>query len=368
MSKNTKKIAIAMSGGVDSSVVAALLKEQGYNVFGVFFHLWNDDYIAQSPASVQQKAKACCSLEAQTDARRVAQQIGIPFYTLNLKDHFTQEVVKTTIEQYQQGITPNPCVRCNSFVKFGEALEQVKKLGATHMATGHYAQIVTDAQGVCHLHTSPDDKKDQTYFLHRLTQDQLRHVLFPVGHLTKNAVRALAEKFQLPTAKKIESQDLCFVAGGKLTDFVQERSVDTPGDIIDFKTNKVLGQHGGVLGFTIGQRQGLGLPGGPWYVYRVDVKKNQLLVTTDESLLGEKVMRVKEVNWITGEPALPLTVDCRIRYRSQSAPATVTRTGDDVIVTFETPQRAVTPGQAAVFYLNEECLGGGVIDVSDKIH
>jgi tRNA-uridine 2-sulfurtransferase len=368
-----KRVLIAMSGGVDSSVAAALLKAQGYEVIGVFFHFWTD-----KSCSAKFKENVCCSFEAYNDARRVAAKLGIKLYTFNLSDPFKNLIVDDFIGKYGKGKTPNPCVRCNRFIKFGEALKRAKALDADYLATGHYARLKREAPSTKHqipnkdqapnfkfqtkLLKSKDLHKDQTYFLHQLTQNQLKHVLFPVGHLTKPEVRALAEKFELPTAQKRESQEVCFVPAGGLKDFFSRHLKMKPGDIRDLVAKKKLGEHQGLPLYTIGQRKGIGLAGGPWYVAKLDVKKNVLWVTTEEGRIMNDELRIKDVNWIAGkEPKLPLKIKCRIRYGAIEAAAVVYKKNKQLFLKFTKPQKAITPGQYAVFYRGQECLGGGEI-------
>lgn len=351
-------IAVGMSGGVDSSVTAAILKDQGYNVFGVFFHMWDDEERRTGKAH----KRACCSLESQTDARSVAKQLGIKLYTFNLKEEFKAAVVGDFIETYQSGETPNPCVRCNEYLKFGAALEKINELGADYFATGHYARIKKDDNGIFHLYESKDKLKDQTYFMHRLSQEQLSHVMFPLAGLEKKEVRVLAAKYGLPTAKKVESAGLCFIASGNVSAFIQKNILSSRGEIRDVATKDVLGLHDGLEKYTIGQRKGMKLPGGPWFVYKKDGMNNVLWVTRDEEILGESSCVVENIHWISGsEPVLPLEVDCRIRYHSDAVAATIIKEKNKYIVTFKEPQRAVTPGQSAVFYKDTECLGGAII-------
>lgn len=359
-SKKSITIAVAMSGGVDSSVAAALLKKQGYNVIGVFFRFWEK-------SSLKFKENIAYSLEAYDDARRVANRLGIKFYTLNLISAFKDLIIDNFIDQYSKGKTPNPCVRCNRFIKFGEVLKRVKALGADYLATGHYARLkkvyISSRLYYFSLLKSKDFYKDQTYFLHQLTQNQLKKILFPVGHLTKLAVRKLAEEFDLPMEQKKESQEVCFVPKGGLKDFFSLHLKMKSGDICDLITKKKLGQHQGLPLYTIGQRKGIGLAGGPWYVVNLDVKKNILWVTTDENLIMNSECRIKNVNWIAGvEPELPLKIKCRIRYGAKEASALVYKKNKRLFVKFSKPQRAITPGQYAVFYRGVECLGGGEIE------
>jgi tRNA-specific 2-thiouridylase len=346
-----------MSGGVDSSAAAAILKEQGFDVFGVFFHFWAE----KTPDQIRENV--CCSLAAEEDARRVAAKLGIKFYTLNLETDFKKLVVDEFINEYSLGRTPNPCVVCNRQIKFGAALEKVRVLGADYLATGHFARVEVDERGVAHLFKGRDEKKDQSYFLHQLTQEQLRQVLFPVGQLTKNEVRAIAKKFDLPTAGKRESQEVCFIPDGHLDKFLKKYIPMNRGSIFDFAAKKKIGEHDGLFHYTLGQRRGLGMSGGPWYVLKIDAEQNILWVARDLELLKSRVFKVEKVNWLAGAaPVKPFEADCRVRYATAEARATITPIGKTACkVEFAENQLAITPGQSAVFWDGDECLGGGVI-------
>ena len=377
MKKDVKKIrvAVGMSGGVDSSVAAALLKEQGYDVIGVFLHFWKENVQGAVRDNI------CCSLESQEDARRGCGKLKIPFYTMNVAAPFKKEIVNDFLNEYKGGRTPNPCVRCNRFIKFGEFLKRAKVLGAEFVATGHYARVEgqrakvkgqkqgqkTKGEGQRFIRymlmKGVDKVKDQSYFLHGLTQEQLAHVLFPVGDLTKQEVRKLAAKYGLPTASKRESQEICFIPSGDLAEFLKRHMNFVGGEIRDVETNKVLGKHNGLSLYTIGQRKGIGLAGGPWYAVRLDKAKRVLWVSTKEENILSSTCVVKNTNWIMGvEPEFPLTAECRIRYGAENVSCVITKGHEEgLAVKFSKPQRAVTPGQYCVFYKDEECLGGGVI-------
>jgi len=358
-----------MSGGVDSSVAAALLKKQGYDVVGIFLHFWKETVDGGVRDNI------CCSLESQADARRVCEKLKIPFYTMNVAVPFKKEVVENFVCEYEGGRTPNPCVRCNRFIKFGEFIKRARALGAEFVATGHYAKIrITGCRGAksCaslpagkayHLLKGGDKQKDQSYFLHQLTQEQLAHVLFPVGDLTKAKVRKLATNFGLSTARKRESQEICFIPSGDTAEFLRRHVKFTDGEIRDVETNKVVGKHNGLPLYTIGQRKGIGLAGGPWYVVRLDKAKNTLWVTTKEENILSAGCVIRNVNWVAGvDPEFPLKAKCRIRYGAENVPCVVEQNEvGDLIVKFSKPQRAVTPGQYCVFYNKDECLGGGEI-------
>jgi len=353
-SRNTIRVAIGMSGGVDSSVSAALLKQQGYDVVGVFMHFW------QEKRESKIRENVCCSLGAQEDARRVCQKLGIPFYTMNLDLPFKKKIVDPFVASYKSGETPNPCVICNREIKFGEFIQRAKKLGAQFVATGHYAQIKKDAQGKYHLPKGKDKEKDQTYFLHQLNQAQLKKIIFPVGHLNKTQVRKLAEKFGLAVAHKKESQEVCFIPDGDLGGFLSRFSNLKPGNICELETKKILGQHQGLSLYTLGQRKGIGLGGGPWFVVRLDLENNILWISKNENALASKVVQLKNCHWIN-TLEFPIKCKCRIRYRTTEVSCLVNKTKSGVDVKFSRAQRAVTPGQYAVFWKGQECLGGGEI-------
>jgi len=343
-----------MSGGVDSSVAAALLKKQGYDVFGVFFHFWGEEI----KGSVRDNI--CCSLESQEDARKVAQKLDMKFYTINVSAEFKKNIVEDFISEYKDGHTPNPCVRCNKYIKFGEALEKVKKLGADYLATGHYCQI-KEKSGKFYLLKGNDKDKDQTYFLHQLTQNQLSHVMFPVGKFKKKKVRKIAAKFDLPTAGKRESQEVCFIPDGDIESFLRRHISMEDGEIKNIETTEVVGTHNGLQQYTIGQRKGLGLQGGPWFVAKIDAKQNILWVADKLELIFLDNLELKNVNWIPEEVKLPINVRCSIRYTKNKAKAVVFREDGKIKVKFSQPQKSITPGQSAVFWQGKKCLGGGVI-------
>lgn len=373
-----KKVIVAMSGGVDSSVAAALLKKQGYDVIGVFMRFWaesGDGWRGSSrQVNIQKDANKyaginkCCSFEAYSDARQVANKIGIPLYTLNLKVPFKKWVVNYFLKEYHAGRTPNPCVECNRFIKFGELLKRARAMGADYIATGHYArlrEIKNQKSKIKNylLLKGVDKEKDQSYFLYTLTQDKLKHILFPIGEYTKSQVRQMAKKWGLPVYAKSESQEVCFV-GTRLQDFLKRWLEIKSGKIVELETGKVLGRHGGLPFYTIGQRKGLGLSGGPWYVVRIDTKRNALYVSRDEKKLLSKELTAEKVNWISGKPPkLPFRATARIRYKHKETLCTLKRGRYKNVykVIFDKSQRAVTPGQSVVFYRGEEVLGGGII-------
>ncbi|MFA5128522.1 MAG: tRNA 2-thiouridine(34) synthase MnmA [Patescibacteria group bacterium] len=351
MVKKNKKVMVAMSGGVDSSVAAALLKKQGYDVVGVFMRFWSE-----SSSGAGSAMNKCCSFEAYSDARRVAQKLGIPIYTLNMRVRFKKSVVDYFLKEYQAGRTPNPCVECNRFIKFGELLKKARAMDLDYIATGHYARVYG-----AKLLKGKDSKKDQSYFLYTLTQDKLKQVLFPVGNYKKPKVREMAKKFGLPVHLKNDSQEVCFV-GASLKNFLKKYLKVKSGKIIELKSKKVLGRHEGLPFYTTGQRRGLALGGGPWYVVKIDVRKNVLYVSRDQKKLLTKELTAGKVSWISGvAPKLPIRAKVKIRYKHKEAPAAIRKIKNNYKIIFDKPQRAVTAGQSAVFYKGDEVLGGGVI-------
>jgi tRNA-specific 2-thiouridylase len=350
------KVVVAMSGGVDSSVAAALLKQQGYDVTGMMLRMWSE------PG--REDSNRCCTPDSMAQARRVAAILDIPFYAVDVKEMFRSAVVQSFLDGYAQGLTPNPCLVCNRMIKWGFLLEHARALGADYLASGHYARKCLAEDGREELLRALDHAKDQSYVLHVLTQERLAQALFPVGEYSKPEIRALARKFNLPTASRPESQDLCFLAGQDYRDFIRHNapSIAHPGPILD-RAGKLLGQHTGLAYYTIGQRKGLGIPSSvPLYVLAKDATSNTLVVGP-EAELGSRELAVSEVNWIGGAaPAGPLRLQVKTRYTAREAWAQVTpQEGDRVQVLFEEPQRDLTPGQAAVFYEREVVLGGGLI-------
>ncbi len=352
------RVAIAMSGGVDSSTAAALLCERGYEVVGLMLRMWAEEGDGYLP-------NKCCSPESVSDARRVCQTLGIPFYLLNVEDEFKTRIVDFFIDGYATGVTPNPCLQCNRWIRFGALWAKARALGAEFLATGHYARVRQNERGAYELWQGVDARKDQAYALHLLTQDQLAHAMFPLGALTKPETRARAAKFNLRVAEKHDSQDLCFIADGDYRNFMRRHRPEalTPGPILDTQGN-VLGQHAGLPNYTIGQRKGLGIAASePWYVTALDGARNAVIVGRSEEL-GKRALIARAVNWIPPETAerLPLRALVKIRYRSAPTPALVSAANArDVRVEFDEPLRDITPGQAAVFYDGERCLGGGII-------
>lgn len=353
-----KRVAVAMSGGVDSSVAAALLVDQGYEVIGLMMRLWSEPG-AQSRSTYNR----CCTPEQMADARSVAAQLDIPFYAVDVQDYFYDKVVRYFIDQHDQGFTPNPCIECNRKIRFDYLYQHAMSLGVDYLATGHYARIRQSGDQY-HLLQAVDHQKDQSYVLHVLNQERLARVMFPIGNYTKEQVRKLAESFNLSVAQKSESMDLCFLKDGDYRRFLQEHSSnqDTPGVIVDTDGNQ-LGKHDGLSKYTIGQRKGLGLAlGQPVYVHSKDIKQNTITVTRKANIY-KKCLTASNVNWVSGRfPGGQFTGDVKIRYRAKAISATIDPISrHTVIVHFDEPVFGITPGQGAVFYLGQECLGGGII-------
>lgn len=351
-----KRVALALSGGVDSAVSAVLLKEQGYEVVCFFMKFWSE-------AISDERMNSCCNAEAYHNAENLARQLNIPIYTLNFNEKFKNSVVNHFLRSFAAGITPNPCIQCNQFIKFGEFLKKAKQLGFDHIATGHYAQIEKKDQ-LYYLKKGADVDKDQSYFLYRLNQDILKHTIFPVGELKKTKVREIAKENNLKIHSKKESQEICFVSNDDIKGFLQRNIKLSPGEIIDIDTKKVLGKHQGLEIFTIGQRKGLGLPQGPWYVVEKNIKENTVFVTKDPTnkLLRKQKIFLKELNWISGrEPRLPLEFSSQIRYNQTPKNGKLSKENGKIYLQFDIPVRAITPGQSAVFYSEDYVIGGGII-------
>ena len=349
-----KRILVAMSGGVDSSTVAAILKKEGHDVIGVTMQLW--DY--------GDGEGGCCSADDVRDARMVAEEIGIPHYVVNYMDVFKKYVVEDFINKYLSGRTPNPCVLCNQFMKFNFLLRRAMELGADYLATGHYARVETDEEEKrFYLCKANDESKDQSYFLFALTQNELKRLIFPLGSMTKSEVRDIAKNMNIKVANKPDSQDVCFITGGDYREFLKDHAEvkNGKGEIVDTNGN-VLGNHDGVFSFTVGQRRGLGISKGkPLYVIKVDPESNKVVVG-EENDISRTTLMASDVIWINESPSDEIRVKTRIRYRHRESDSVVRMRSDgEALVEFKDPQRAITPGQAVVFYESDRVLGGGWI-------
>jgi len=384
-----KKVVVAMSGGVDSSVAAALLKKaakpkdfekifgrptpkefRGFSVIGVFMKFWHGAGIGENK---------CCSTESEKRARKVAEVLKIPFYVFNFEKEFKKRVIKYFLDECQKGVTPNPCVVCNKEIKFGLLLEKALALDVNYVATGHYARIKSSANSEYitnkrirrfenswrirySLIKAQDKEKDQSYFLWKLNQNQLSKVLFPVGNYTRSEVEAMARKFKLPVLSARKSVEICFIPK-TIEDFLKKYLKEKPGRIIN-KDGKVLGKHSGLWFYTIGQRKGIKLAGGPYYVIAKDFRNNILIVSKNKKDLAKKELFAKDINWIAGKaPKLPFKIKSKIRYRHEAVPATLykLRTKNYKLI-FQKSQFAITPGQSVVFLKGDELLGGGIIE------
>src|SRR3954452_9226833 len=360
-------IAVAMSGGVDSSTVAALLAREGRSVVGLTMQLWNQRRLPE--LAVEGATGRCCSLDDVYDARHVAEQVGIPYYVVNFEKQFEEQVVKPFVDEYLAGRTPIPCTLCNNYIKFDRFLEMADAVGAHHIATGHYARIrYAAASGRYQLLRAVDDSKDQTYFLFGLTQQQLERTLFPLGEMTKPAVRDLARSMDLDVASKGDSQEICFVPNGDyaafMSAYLKETGVapsQTRGEIVNSE-GKRLGEHEGVHHFTVGQRKGLGISAPePLYVISTEPLSQRVVVGRNDELLRDRLV-AKDINWISiAGVTEPRRAQVKIRNKHAGAAATLYAAGDRVEVVFDEAQRAVTPGQGAVFYDGDVVLGGGWI-------
>jgi tRNA-specific 2-thiouridylase len=374
MSEANSTIAVAMSGGVDSSTVAAMLRAEGHTVIGLTMQLWNQRRMAGREGMPESVQGRCCSLDDVYDARRVAQQIGIPYYVVNHEERFERDVVRPFVEEYLSGRTPIPCSLCNNHLKFDQLLIVAQQIGAERVATGHYARVAFDeARGRWLLKRPADLSKDQTYFLFGLTQEQLSRTIFPLGDMTKPEVRELARHHGLALAEKPDSQEICFVPGGDYKRFIDaylaeqgEALPDTAGDLVT-TGGEVIGEHGGIHNFTVGQRKGLGVAtGSPLYVIQISGANKQVVVGGGENLYS-RTLRARRVNLISVDDLHePMRVSVKIRHRHEPALAVIEkvkaeRADDEILVTFDEPQRAITPGQAAVFYQGNIVVGGGWI-------
>ena len=364
---NKMKALVAMSGGVDSSVAALLTKSAGYEVTGCTMKLWSGEETGETGAEgtgeLSGGGKTCCTLDDAEDARSVARRLGFPFYVFNCRDAFREKVILPFVESYEAGRTPNPCIECNRHLKFGHLYRRAAELGCDKIVTGHYARI-EEREGRFFLKKAADETKDQSYVLYCLTEEQLSHTLFPLGGITKQEVRELAEKHALVTAHKQESQDICFVPDGDYAAVIRRIGGKNcpPGNFTDMQ-GKVLGTHKGIIHYTLGQRRGLGISAAePLYVVKIDPVSNTVVLGRNEDLFSRE-LDVPAFHWITGEvPAGEVRCSVKVRYRHKEQPAVlrITEEGRAHIV-FDEPQRAVTPGQSAVAYAGDTVLGGGII-------
>jgi len=355
---DTVKVVVAMSGGVDSSVAAALIKDEGYQVIGITMQIW--------PSGKQNNFGGCCGIGTIEDAKRVAYKLGISHYVMNFRDTFAQKVITDFYEEYSLGRTPNPCIRCNQYIKFDALLEKAKELGADFVATGHHARIEKDEARERHLlKKGVDQDKDQSYFLYTVTQEQLRHILLPIGNFTKEKVREIARELKLTVAAKPESQEICFIPDDDYPEFLKAYipQAAEPGPILN-EQGSILGNHQGILSYTIGQRKGLGISAKePLYVIAIEPERNAIVVGNKEKVFGDELI-ASCLNWITAARLTqPITAKAKIRYRHQEAEATVIPLDEKrVYVKFKEPQMAITPGQAIVFYEGDTVIGGGTIE------
>jgi len=367
---SSKTIAVAMSGGVDSSTVAAMLCQQGYHVVGLTLQLWNQRRLAGREGMPEAVQGRCCSIDDVYDARRVAETLGIPYYVVNQEERFERDVVRPFVAEYLNGRTPIPCSLCNNHLKFDQLLITARQIGAELLATGHYARNEYDeGSGRWLLKRPADRSKDQTYFLFGLTQEQLSRTLFPLGDRTKPEVREEAKRAGLRLFEKPDSQEICFIPGGDYKQFLDayldeqgEEIPDTTGELVT-ASGEVVGTHSGIHNFTVGQRKGLGVAtGSPLYVLEIRGDRRQVVVGNDEELLS-RTLRATRMNWIAIDKLRePMRVQAKIRHRHEPAEAVMEKTADgEVLLTFDQPQRAITPGQAVVFYDGDIVVGGGWI-------
>jgi tRNA-specific 2-thiouridylase len=361
ISRKSKKVLVAMSGGVDSSVAASILKKKGYDCTGIFLNFWSDPTIIE-----EERKNNCCSIESMNTARRVAQKLDMPFYVFNVREEFKRKVVDYFIDTYRMCMTPNPCVECNRHIKFGFMIKRMKQLGADYLATGHYARV-RKKKGKYELLAGKDKTKDQSYFLYTLTQDKLKHILFPLGGKTKDEIKKTAAKMGFyETVNKKESQGVCFFPDKSHEDFLKrhfKKTVLKKGPILTTEGDKI-GDHKGLQFFTVGQRKGIEIGGEkePWYVVRLDYDNNALIVGKNRDVY-QKTFHVHKLTFVTEElPDGIHKLDTRIRYRFPPQKAEVQKKGRKAKIEFRKPQRAITPGQSVVFYKRQKVLGGGIIE------
>lgn len=352
--KKAKRVLAAMSGGVDSSVAAALLKKKGFDVIGITMDIW---------PSKADNFGGCCSARAVEDAKSVCDRLGIPHYTMNFRDSFKEAVIDNFVSEYLNARTPNPCIRCNEIIKFRELLKKADELGADYLATGHYA-VITDGKKMKELRKSHDRKKDQSYFLYSMGCEALKRTLFPVGELTKTVTRQIAAKLGLKVADKKDSQEICFIEDNNYGRFLADNSKEAikPGPIYDIEGNQV-GMHRGIIYYTIGQRRGTGLQfGKPFYIVKIDKENNAVIVGEEKDTLG-KELAAENVVWTSVEPPQkPFKASARVRYASDDVDAVISPVGNGrAEVLFKRPVRSITPGQSVVFYKKDLVLGGGII-------
>ena len=353
---SANRVVVAMSGGVDSSVAALLLNQEGYDVVGVTMKLYDIDQ-----ADLPDYYRGCCTIDDVEDARAVCRLLGVPHYVLNVQREFRSFVIDYFQREYEHGRTPHPCIACNDKIKFSFLAHRARMLNASHVATGHYARIEPHESGGWSLRRGVDADKDQSYVLFGMRQDQLAATLMPVGRYPKTLIRRMALDAGFPNADKPDSQDICFIPTGDYREFLRQRTDERPGEIVDDAGN-VVGRHDGIQYFTVGQRRGLGLSGGPpRFVIRLEPDTRRVVVGSEEHLYHDALF-ADPVSWVSGQPPRPDTpVTVKIRYKFAEAPATVTAVNGGALVRFREPQRAITPGQAAVFYEGDTVLGGGPI-------